>query len=159
MLLLFLRPYNRFMNKDVLVKRSSLPGAGKGLFAKRDFKKGERIIEYGGEIITESELNKRAENNVYGYSFYINSRRVIDAFYTPNELARYANDAKGLFRKEGLKNNCSYVIYNHRCWIQAERPIKAGEELFVSYGASYWRDIRYNLSLEKGKSSRRKKAK
>ena len=40
------------MNNDFEVKKSTIPGSGKGLFAKRDFKKGERILEYLGEIIT-----------------------------------------------------------------------------------------------------------
>jgi SET domain-containing protein len=159
MILLLLRPHYKLMNSDLVVKRSTLPGAGKGLFAKRDIRKGERFVEYGGEIITEGELNRRAEKNVYGYSFYINNRRVIDAYYTPGELARYANDAHGIQRKKGVKNNCSYVIYNHRCWIMAERTIKAGEEIFVGYGASYWRDIRYNLHLKTGKSKQKRKQK
>ncbi|MFL5762856.1 MAG: SET domain-containing protein [Bacteroidia bacterium] len=146
------------MNQDLIVKRSTLPGAGKGLFAKREIKKGERFIEYLGEVITEGELNRRANRNVYGYSFYINRYRVIDAYYTPKELARYANDAHGLRRKKGIKNNCSYVIYNHRCWIMAERTLKPGEEIFVSYGASYWSDIRYNLHLQKEKSKQKRKA-
>lgn len=129
------------------------------MFTKRDIKKGERIVEYLGEIITEGELNRRANKNIYGYSFYINNRRVIDAYYTPNELARYANDARGLTKIPRLKNNCCYVVYNHRGWIMAERNIKAGEEIFVSYGTEYWQDIKHNLQLEKEKNLKKKKAK
>ncbi|HEY0030914.1 MAG TPA: SET domain-containing protein [Bacteroidia bacterium] len=147
------------MEKDLLVKKSTLSGAGKGLFTKRDIKKGERIVEYLGEIITEGELNRRAEKNDYGYSFYINKRRVIDAFYFPEALARYANDAKGLTRIPGLRNNCCYEIYNHKAYIQAERNIKAGEEIFVGYGSEYWSDIRYNVKLEKEKQAAKKKEK
>jgi hypothetical protein len=160
MLLLLLRSYQKqLMNSDLVVKRSTLPGAGKGLFAKRTIKKGERFIEYGGEIITEAELNRRAENDIYGYSFYINRNRVIDAYYTPDQLARYANDARGLKRIKGIRNNCSYVIYNHRCWIMAERTLKPGEEIFVGYGNEYWADIRYNLHLKNKKEKQKRKAK
>lgn len=141
----------------LVVKKSTLPNAGKGLFTKRDIKKGERIIEYLGEIITEKELDKRAENDIYGYAFYISPKKCIDAYYTPEALARYANDAAGLSRVPGLRNNSVYDIWKNRGWIQATRNIKAGEEIFVSYGASYWRDIRYNIKLDEERAREKKK--
>ena len=136
------------MNEDLEVKESQIPGAGKGLFTKRDIKKGERIVEYLGEIITEAECDRRAEKDQYGYIFFINKSRCIDAFHTPEAIARYANDAKGLSRIKGLNNNCCYSIYQNRGWIEAEKNIKAGSEILVSYGAEYWREIRYNIKLD-----------
>ena len=147
------------MTSDLIVKKSKLPKAGKGLFTKRDIKKGERFVEYLGEIVTEKELDRRAEDDIYGYAFYISKNRCIDAFYTPDELARYANDANGLTKVKGLKNNSSYTIYKNRGWIEAERDIKAGEEIFVSYGSEYWKDIRYNIKLDKEKAAAKKKRK
>jgi SET domain-containing protein len=147
------------MSENLIVKKSTLPGSGKGLFTKRDIKKGERFIEYLGEVVTEAELDRRADKNIFGYAFYISKRKCIDAFYTPNELARYANDAKGLSRVEGVTNNASYVIYNNRGWIIAEKNIKAGEEIFVSYGAEYWRDIRYNIQLDQERKEKARRAK
>ena len=147
------------MTSDLLVKRSKLPKAGKGLFTKRDIKKGERFVEYLGEIVTEAELDRRAEKDIYGYAFYISKNKCIDAFYTPNELARYANDARGLNKVKGLRNNCSYVVYKNSGWIEAEKDIKAGEEIFVSYGPEYWKDIRYNIKLDKEKEALKKRTK
>jgi uncharacterized protein len=147
------------MYEDLVVKKSTLPKAGKGLFIKRDVKKGERILEYLGEIITEAELDRRAENDIYGYAFYISKKKCIDAYYTPEALARFANDAKGLVRIKGINNNCCYEVWKNRGWIKAERNIKAGEEIFVSYGAEYWKDIRYNIKLEAEKKKKAKKAK
>lgn len=137
------------MNEDFVVKKSQLPGAGKGLFTKKEIKKGERFIEYLGEIITEKELEKRAEQDKYGYGFYINKKKCIDAYNTPEAIARYANDAKGFSRIKGLRNNCCYDVWKQRGWIKAERNIKAGEEIFVDYGNEYWKDIKYNLKLDK----------
>ena len=145
------------MHPDFVVKKSSLPGAGKGLFTKRDIKKGERIIEYLGEIVTEAELDRRAEKDVYGYAFYISKKKCIDAYYTPKELARYANDAKGLTKIKGVTNNCCYVVYKNSGWIKSEKNIKAGSEIFVSYGAEYWKDIRDNIKLDKEKLAQKKK--
>lgn len=145
------------MYEDLAVKKSTLPGAGKGLFTKRDIKKGERFVEYLGEVITEAELDRRAENDIYGYAFFISKKKCIDAYYQPEALARYANDAKGIVRIKGIKNNCCYTIWKQRGWIQAERNIKAGEEIFVSYGAEYWKDIRYNIKLDKEKKALKKR--
>jgi SET domain-containing protein len=145
------------MYEDLIVKKSTLPGAGKGLFTKRDIKKGERFVEYLGEIITEAELDRRAENDIYGYAFYVNKQKCIDAYYRPEELARYANDARGLVRVKGIRNNSCYRISKGRGFIEAERNIKAGEEIFVSYGAEYWKDIRYNIKLEKEKKAKKAK--
>ena len=147
------------MYNDLLVKKSSLPNAGKGLFVKRDVKKGERIVEYLGEIITEKELDKRAEKDIYGYAFYINRNRCIDAYYTPEALARYANDASGLVKVKGLSNNACYEIWKNRGWITAEKDIKAGSEIFVSYGKEYWKDMRYNYKLDQERLAEKKKAK
>lgn len=147
------------MYEDLIVKKSTLPNAGKGLFTKRDIKKGERIVEYLGEVITEAELDRRAENDIYGYAFYISKRKCIDAYYTPEAYARYANDAKGLVRIKGVTNNCCYEVWKNRGWISAEKDIKAGSELFVSYGAEYWRDIRYNIKLDKERKAEKKKKK
>jgi SET domain-containing protein len=146
------------MYEDLAVKKSTLPGAGKGLFTKRDIKKGEKFLEYLGEIITEAELDRRAENDIYGYAFYISKKKCIDAYYRPEALARYANDAKGIVQIKGIKNNCCYRVFKNRGWIEAERNIKAGEEIFVSYGAEYWRDIRYNIKLEEEKKADKAKA-
>jgi SET domain-containing protein len=147
------------MYEDLVVKKSTLPKAGKGLFTKKDIRKGERVIEYLGEVITEAELDRRAENDIYGYAFYISKKKCIDAYYTPNELARFANDARGLVKIKGIKNNCCYEIWKNRGWIKAERNIKAGEEIFVSYGAEYWKDIRYNIKLDQEKKKKAAKAK
>jgi uncharacterized protein len=147
------------MHPDLEVKPSTLPNAGLGLFTKKDIKKGTRIIEYLGEVITEKELDRRAENDIYGYAFYISKRKVIDAYYTPDEIARYANDANGIERVPGIRNNCSYEIWKNRGWITAEKNIPAGAEIFVSYGADYWKDIRYNRRLDKERENEKKRLK
>ena len=49
------------MKKDVAVKRSS---AGLGLYATRTFAKGESIIEYTGEKITEEEAYQMMASSV-----------------------------------------------------------------------------------------------
>ena len=147
------------MNEDLIVKKSTISGAGKGLFTLRDIKKGERIVEYLGEIIDWKECDVRAERDEGGYVFFINKKKCIDAFHTPEALARYANDAKGLTQIKGVNNNSQYEIYKKSGWITATKDIKSGEEIFVRYGAEYWRDIKYNINLDKKRALDAKKAK
>ena len=51
------------LEKDVIVKKSKLPGAGKGLFAKKFIPKGTRIVEYKGRIKTWKEVNPDKHEN------------------------------------------------------------------------------------------------
>lgn len=129
----------------LLVKKSTLPKAGKGLFTNKPIKKDSKIIEYKGEIIDWKEYEKRVLEDKDGYLFFINKKRCIDAFSTPKFKARYANDAEGLSKIKGLKNNASYEIFGDKCFIVADRNIESGEEIFVSYSKDYWDCIRYNI--------------
>lgn len=147
------------MSDYLEVRKSTIPGAGKGLFTLRDIKKGERVVEYLGEIITDKECDRRAEKDQYGYFFYISKNKCVDAYHMPEVKARYANDASGLTKVKGIRNNCCYEVWKRSGWILAEKNIKAGEEIFVSYGAEYWRDIRYNIKLEKEKELQKVKVK
>jgi len=132
------------------VKKSLIPGAGKGLFTTTPIKKGEKVIEYLGEIIDWEEYERRVERDEDGYLFFINKNKCIDAFNTPEHIARFANDAAGITKVKGLKNNTEYNIEGKkRCFIIAKRNINAGEEIFVSYTREYWDCIRYNIKLKK----------
>ncbi|WP_317898883.1 SET domain-containing protein [Aurantibacillus circumpalustris] len=127
------------------VKKSQLPNAGKGLFTEKPIKKGAKIIEYKGEIIDWKEYEKRVIDNKDGYLFFINKKRCIDAFSTPQHKARFANDAAGIGRMKGLKNNSDYEIFDDKCYIVSRRNIEAGEEIFVNYTKEYWDCVRYNI--------------
>lgn len=133
----------------LLVKKSRLPGAGKGLFTTKHIKKDSKIIEYRGEIIGYNEYRRRARNEVDHYLFFLRSNLCIDAMHTKQYKARYANDAAGTVRVKGLRNNSDYVIFGDKCFIVASRHIQAGEEIFVNYTQSYWK---YMKSREKRKT-------
>ncbi len=130
------------LEKQLIVKRSALKGAGKGLFTTRDIPKGKKIVEYKGKITTWREVNEHEGFN--GYIYYVNRNHVIDAAPATGALARYANDAKGIIRAEGLRNNCTYRIEGLRVFIYSMRDIPAGSELLVGYGKEYWDIIRGN---------------
>lgn len=82
-----------------------------------------------------------------GYVFYFTSKHCIDAWKTKKSIAHYANDAMGIVRLPGVRNNCEYVTEKKRCYVEATRDIPKGAEILVGYGAEYWRVIRYNIRL------------
>jgi hypothetical protein len=57
------------------LKKSLIPGAGKGLFVKKEFKRGDIVCEYEGEIVPWSVCEKRAEEGHEGYAFFITKNR------------------------------------------------------------------------------------
>ncbi len=135
------------LEKELFVKKSTLPGAGKGLFTKVFIPKGARIIEYKGEVLTWKEVEKMADDR-NGYVFYFTAKYCIDAWKSKKSIAQYANDAKGITRVDGIKNNSEYVTVKRQCFVEAIRDIPSGGEIFVGYGAEYWQVIRYNIRLE-----------
>jgi SET domain-containing protein len=132
--------------KNVEVKKSILPGAGKGLFAKKFIPKGTRIVEYKGKITTWKEVNDNDGNN--GYIYYVKRHHVIDASRHTSSLARYANDARGLQRVKGISNNSEYVEDGLKVYIESKKDIIAGAEILVEYGKEYWEVIKHNLKVD-----------
>lgn len=109
---------------DYVVKRST---TGLGLFAARDFKKDEEIIEYVGEVITDEEAQERGGK----YLFELNDKWTIDGKSRSNK-ARYLNHS--------CKPNCyAELTYDEKqVFIKAKRGIKKGEELTFHYGSYYF---------------------
>ena len=131
------------LENQLIVKRSTLKGAGKGLFTTKEIPKGKKIVEYKGKVVKWKDVDSR--DGLNGYIYYVNRNHVIDAFPSKEAFARYANDAKGIVRTPGLNNNCTYRIEGVRVFIFAMKNIAAGSELFVGYGKEYWDIIRENL--------------
>ncbi|MCB9818330.1 SET domain-containing protein-lysine N-methyltransferase [Candidatus Nomurabacteria bacterium] len=113
--------------EKVKVRKSS---AGLGLFANTSFKKGDLVIEYTGEIISEAEANRRGGK----YLFELNDDWTIDGKGRDN-LARYINHS--------CKPNCYPELSEDekQVFIYAKRKIALGEELTYNYGKTYFDDM------------------
>lgn len=141
------------LEKHLVIKRSTLPNAGKGLFTKIFIPKGTRIVEYKGKISSWKE----AEHEDNGYIYYVKRYHVIDARPRPKAMARYANDAKGMVRVKGLTNNSQYAEDGLRVYIESTKDIPAGAEIFVGYGKEYWDVIRGNLKIDEKRKKKNNK--
>lgn len=112
---------------SVVVRRSGVHG--KGVYANRDFKRGEVIIEYKGEIITWDEALRRHPHDPsdpnHTFYFHLDDGHVIDGKHHGN-AAKWINHA--------CAPNCQADQEGDQVFIKARRAIKAGTELFYDYG-------------------------
>jgi hypothetical protein len=137
-----------FLEKQLYLKKSQLPNSGKGLFIRKEIKKGTRIVEYKGRLCEWNKVKHLDGHNPY--IFKINSKWAVDAKTHIKSFGRYANDAKGFSRIKELKNNAEYEVVGKRVFIDAVRSIKKGEEILVEYGGNFWSLLR-KISKDKAK--------
>jgi SET domain-containing protein len=119
------------------VKKSTLPRAGRGLFARRTFRRGQRITEYKGRLCRWKDV--AATDAANPYLMRVNRLWAIDARPALNTRGRYANDAAGTPGKNSRHNNAVYVTVGRRCYIEATKTILPGDEILVSYGKAFWK--------------------
>lgn len=140
------------------VKNSRIKGAGKGLFTTSRIRKGDIIVEYRGIKSTWDVALRKYKGDIKAarYLFHVSNNNTIDAQFTPDELARYANDAAAPIKgaNHGFKNNSCYQVIKGKPYIVAEKNIEAGEEIFVDYSGDYWEVM---LEEEKEEKAEKKK--
>jgi SET domain-containing protein len=121
---------------------------GKGLFAKSEFKKGDEIIHYRGDLISLQHYQDRERNMEGGYCIQISKDQVLDCYRAMQRgecLASMANCPSNAYVAE--KNtfvsappaNARITInrrYKTVC-LKAMRNIKIDEEITCSYSKKY----------------------
>jgi len=107
------------MNSDVIVKGSSIEG--KGVFANRDFKKGDIVIKWNIDTILTKEEVENLPENEKRYVFPLD-----DKFLLQQPPARYVNHSCDPNTK--VVDDSSDV---------AVRDIKKGEEITSDYSDSF----------------------
>lgn len=140
----------------LIVKTSRIPNSGKGLFTTSRIRKGDLIVEYKGENMTWAQCMKRYGKDISQakYLYYVTNKNCVDAQYTPEELARYANDAEGFSKKKGLRNNAEYKNIKGRPYIIATKNINPGSEIFVDYSGDYWEVMKKEMEEKKKKKKK-----
>jgi hypothetical protein len=141
-----------YIGAGVEVRASTIgKEAGLGLFATKDFRTGSMITEYGGELIDAMERKRRVALGIHSHIRTLTPMHsFIDGINLKPEPgvpgASFANDpcattaVNTRFEKHdfdtGVERGKLYEI--GRIFLQAVRDIKKNEELFVSYGKTYW---------------------
>lgn len=127
---------------------SGVAGAGKGLRATRSFRRGDFVSPYYADVKTDDQLDEiygEGDDALAPYALKVNSAArngeplVYDARRTDAGYARYANDCRPENRRsrQCRGNNAAFEPNGY---LRALRDIRPGEEVFASYGASYWGD-------------------
>jgi len=144
----------RFRCKKTAIAASTITGAGYGLYALEEIRKDEYVSSYTGELISDSEAERRGtlyDSKEHSYIFSLTPEQSLDATILGNKL-RYANHrAKG---EENCYARNVRVQGNTVVILLAKRDIKYGEELFFDYGYSpdkvkYAWFVQYMEDLEK----------
>ena len=106
-----------------------------GLYANCDIKKGTKIIEYKGKIISvkKSDTDPKFDNKKAIYLFNINKRYDLDGDFKFN-VARLINHS--------CEPNCEVSGEGMKIWVYAIKDIKKGEELSYDYGFSFDEDFK-----------------
>jgi hypothetical protein len=120
------------------VQTSGIAGAGKGLFTAINIHRGEVVAVFEGERLSATEARQRAERGENGYFVTLLDGSTLDSMHTEC-FAKYVNDVEGPGNSR-LRNNAVITLDDEdRPCVMATRNIKAGSEVFVSYGKEYWR--------------------
>lgn len=121
----------------LFITASQIPNAGKGLFTAIQIEQLEIVSVFKGKILTKKEVLRRIAENDDMYFMNMPDGSIMDC-KNAKCFAKYANDAEGL-TKTRFKNNCLITINDaDEVCLVAMKKIKAGEELFCSYGSNYW---------------------
>lgn len=128
-------------NRDpgVCVRTSHLgQDVGYGLFARRNFDTNDVVAVYRGTLFYGPVPEHVDTTFVYEFE----SPQYGTVYVDPQGHdcpAQFANDAEGPVRVDGLENNTVFDDAHPRSVVlRATRPIRNGEEIFVSYGSDYW---------------------
>lgn len=124
------------------IKASTIPNAGKGLFADAPgedenaivFARGEKIIGYFGEKINLQELNDRYGKYTAPYGFQVVKDRLYEDAALKRGVGSLANS------KPTLKENNATIIIDQRrkvVSLRATKNIRNGQEIFCDYGDEY----------------------
>ena len=120
----------------VRIKTSTIPGAGKGLHAARDFKKGDVVARYTGDLLPVKAPDGSENRGQYMVLLSeVGTGAVIDAARTNSAEGRMLCSAAG----SGRRNNCRFSAdqRSKTMKLRATRNIKKGEELLVNYGPDF----------------------
>ena len=115
------------------IKKSNIDK--RGLCASKDIKKGTKIIDYIGKLISkkESEKNNKFDNKKDIYLFNLNNKYDLDGDFEFN-TARLINHS--------CDPNCEVTGKGLKLWISSIKDIKKGEELSYDYGFSFDKDYK-----------------
>uniref|UniRef100_A0A7M5V2D1 Uncharacterized protein n=2 Tax=Clytia hemisphaerica TaxID=252671 RepID=A0A7M5V2D1_9CNID len=135
------------------VRESNIPGAGLGVFAKRQFNSGTRFGPYEGKKV-RPDIPKDDMDTSYMWEIMKEGRVV---YYVNGKDEKYGNWLRYIncSRTEAEQNLVAFQ-YHGQIYYRAYKEIKIGDEFLVWYGDEYARDlgiVAADMNDEKGDAS------
>lgn len=117
------------------IKQSTIKGAGLGVFAIQDIRKGTRLGEYCGKILSKEEYEDMQDND----------RNYIFEVHRPNQSTFYIDGNCVLAKVNGVKTtrqkkriNVEAYQYAQCIYFRTTKEVPKGTELIIDYGNKYW---------------------
>ena len=116
---------------------STLPGAGYGLFRKAPniVEEGGLLATYEGVRLTKDQMEQSKSGYIHEVPARDGTTMYVDAEKEDSCSIRYVNDPL-----DDSMVNAKVITKGERLVIIASTDIHEGDEVFISYGAHYWRD-------------------
>lgn len=121
--------------KYIEIRKSNIPNAGMGAFAKENISKGKKLGHYAGKILTKEQYKKLPDKDYVFELILPQGKLFIDAKNNGN-WTRYVNGAKTKEQKKYINVDAKQIGFN--IYYIAIKNIKAGDELIIDYGTDYW---------------------
>lgn len=131
--------------RKLLIDKSTIPGAGNGLYTLKDRTPNENITPYLGKRMTKSQFDRKYDNSTVDPQYAVKIRgtnMVIDAQKPPAGMARYANEGNAATNNAKLakvgKGKTAKVVLKATKPIKVPKQRKGKKEILVNYGETYW---------------------
>lgn len=142
--------------KFLEIKESTIPGAGRGVFARKRLEEGTSLGFYSGKILTKREHENMSPTDAsyvvtLQWKRKVRGRRqhiIVDGNVSGNMLS-IINDGPHSGHEANLEMDDGGVLYT-------TKVVEEGEELFWNYGNNYWGSEKKNSAEEKVSSNKTK---
>ena len=117
----------KIRNKNLCVRKSAIPNSGLGVYTDRDFNMDD-IVEVAPIVRVQTNYLFQENNILNDYIFrdpYDNDYKIVALGF--GSMYNHKDDP-----------NMRYFYQDGKMIYQAIKPIKAGDELFISYGVNWW---------------------
>lgn len=138
-------------------RRSTIPGAGNGVFTRRYLEKGQVVGSYGGRVVSKEQVLAMPNTEAYiiqipieelggssaDYSLAIDGNPALPE--SRGHMGNLINDGQPASNNGKKLTNCKIEIirtgdFTFTGLVTLTKTLRKGEELFIDYGPTYWSD-------------------
>lgn len=109
----------------VKTRASTIENGGKGLFATKDFNRGDMICPYNSEKLSRECLEERYPGNTDAPYAITSGRTILDGA---------CNRGIGAMVNTNDNTNGQFIYHDNNIWLVATENIRKGDEIFADYG-------------------------